>query len=97
MNVTLTKDLEQFVSAKVRGGGYASADEVVRIEPYNTHGWYQLGMTHYVLGESKELDGLKNHTLKFNPKIALMLDTDTEKLRLQSQSPAASRDGALAA
>ncbi|MEN9573397.1 MAG: Bacterial antitoxin of ParD toxin-antitoxin type system [Verrucomicrobiota bacterium] len=30
MNVTLTKDLEQFVSTKVRVGGYTSADEVVR-------------------------------------------------------------------
>ena len=29
--------------------------------------------------------------------IALMLDADTEKLRLQSQPPAASRDGALPA
>ena len=30
MNITLTKDLEQFVAGKVRVGGYASADEVVR-------------------------------------------------------------------
>lgn len=30
MNVTLTKDLEKFVAAKVRGGGYADASEVVR-------------------------------------------------------------------
>ena len=85
----------------VKRGDHARAkkafQEVVRIEPYNTHGWYQLGMTHFVLGEGVELEGLKNHTLKFNPKIALMLDADTEKLRLQTQSPAASRDGALAA
>lgn len=82
----------------IKRGDHARAkkafQEVVRIEPYNTHGWYQLGMTHYVLGESQELEGLKNHTLKFNPKIALMLDTDTEKLRLQSQAPAGGRDGA---
>ena len=85
----------------VKRGDHARAkkafQEVVRIEPYNTHGWYQLGMTHFVLGEGVELEGLKNHTLKFNPKIALMLDTDTEKLRLQTQPPAASRNGALAA
>jgi len=30
MNVTLTKDLEKFVKAKVRGEGYTSASEVVR-------------------------------------------------------------------
>ena len=30
MNVTLTKDLEKFVSSKVRRGRYASASEVVR-------------------------------------------------------------------
>ena len=30
MKVTLTKDLEKFVSAKVRAGGYTDASEVVR-------------------------------------------------------------------
>jgi putative addiction module CopG family antidote len=30
MKITLTKDLEKFVSAKVRSGGYADAREVVR-------------------------------------------------------------------
>lgn len=30
MNITLTKDLEKFVAAKVRSGGYADASEVVR-------------------------------------------------------------------
>jgi putative addiction module CopG family antidote len=30
MKVTLTKDLEEFVSAKVRSGGYSDASEVVR-------------------------------------------------------------------
>ena len=30
MNIVLTKDLEKFVAGKVRSGGYASADEVVR-------------------------------------------------------------------
>ena len=30
MNITLTKDLEKFVAAKVRGGGYTDASEVVR-------------------------------------------------------------------
>jgi putative addiction module CopG family antidote len=30
MNVTLTKDLKKFVAQKVRSGGYASPDEVVR-------------------------------------------------------------------
>jgi len=30
MNITLTKDLEKFVAAKVRDGGYTDASEVVR-------------------------------------------------------------------
>lgn len=30
MNVTLTKELEKFVTTKVRSGGYADASEVVR-------------------------------------------------------------------
>ena len=30
MEITLTKDLRQFVAAKVRGGGYSDASEVVR-------------------------------------------------------------------
>ena len=30
MKITLTKDLEKFVSAKVRSGGYTDASEVVR-------------------------------------------------------------------
>ena len=30
MNITLTRDLEKFVSEKVRSGGYADASEVVR-------------------------------------------------------------------
>lgn len=30
MHITLTKDLERFVSRKVRTGGYADASEVVR-------------------------------------------------------------------
>ncbi len=30
MNITLTKDLEKFVAAKVRSGGYTDASEVVR-------------------------------------------------------------------
>lgn len=30
MNITLTKDLEKFVTAKVRAGGYTDASEVVR-------------------------------------------------------------------
>ena len=60
--------------------------EVVRIEPMNQHGWYQLGMTHYVLGELSELDGLKNHTLKFNPKVAYLLDIDTQKLKAQREA-----------
>ncbi len=30
MKITLTKDLEKFVAAKVRSGGYADASEVVR-------------------------------------------------------------------
>lgn len=30
MNITLTKDLEKFVSEKVRSGGYADASEAVR-------------------------------------------------------------------
>lgn len=30
MKITLTKDLEEFVTAKVRSGGYADASEVVR-------------------------------------------------------------------
>ena len=30
MKITLTKDLEQFVTAKVRSGGYTDASEVVR-------------------------------------------------------------------
>ncbi len=64
--------------------------EVVRIEPMNLHGWYQLGMTHFVLGELTEFDGLKNHTLKFNPKIAYLLDKDTEKLKAQNGSATAS-------
>lgn len=62
--------------------------EVVRIEPMNQHGWYQLGMTHFVLGEMSELDGLKNHTLKFNPKVAYLLDIDTQKLKAQREAAA---------
>ncbi len=68
----------------------AAFQEVVRIEPMNMHGWYQLGMTHFVLGELTELDGLKNHTLKFNPKIAYMLDNDTQKLKAQMDSSGSS-------
>ena len=30
MNITLTKELEKFVTTKVRSGGYADASEVVR-------------------------------------------------------------------
>jgi putative addiction module CopG family antidote len=30
MQITLTKDLEKFVTAKVRSGGYTDASEVVR-------------------------------------------------------------------
>lgn len=30
MKITLTKDLEKFVAAKVRSGGYTDASEVVR-------------------------------------------------------------------
>ena len=30
MNLTLTKELEEFVKSKVRAGGYANASEVVR-------------------------------------------------------------------
>ena len=30
MNVTLTKDLEEFVETRVRDGGYADAGEVIR-------------------------------------------------------------------
>lgn len=30
MNITLTKELEKFVTSKVRSGGYADASEVVR-------------------------------------------------------------------
>jgi putative addiction module CopG family antidote len=30
MRITLTKDLEKFVTGKVRSGGYADASEVVR-------------------------------------------------------------------
>ena len=30
MKITLTKDLEKFVTTKVRAGGYADASEVVR-------------------------------------------------------------------
>jgi putative addiction module CopG family antidote len=30
MQITLTKDLEKFVTAKVRSGGYTNASEVVR-------------------------------------------------------------------
>jgi putative addiction module CopG family antidote len=30
MHITLTKDLEKFVTGKVRAGGYADASEVVR-------------------------------------------------------------------
>ena len=71
----------------VRRGDHARAKEafleVVRIEPMCTHGWYQLGMTHFVLGEMPELRGLKEHTVRFNPKIALMLDTDTARLERQ--------------
>ena len=71
----------------VRRGDHARAKEafleVVRIEPMCTHGWYQLGMTHFVLGEMPELQGLKEHTVRFNPKIALMLDTDTARFERQ--------------
>ncbi len=65
--------------------------EVVRIEPMNMHGWYQLGMTHFVLGEMTEFDGLKNHTLKFNPKVAYLLDNDTQKLKEQKTSAVAAQ------
>ena len=30
MQITLTKDLEQFVTGKIRAGGYTNASEVVR-------------------------------------------------------------------
>ncbi len=30
MDITLTKDLEKFVTGKIRSGGYADASEVVR-------------------------------------------------------------------
>lgn len=60
--------------------------QVVRIEPMNMHGWYQLGMTHFVLGEMTELDGLKRHTVRFNPKIAHLLDADTQALARQGKS-----------
>ena len=30
MHITLTKDLEKFVTGKIRSGGYADASEVVR-------------------------------------------------------------------
>lgn len=69
--------------------------EVVRIEPMNKYGWYQLGMTHFVLGETRELQGLKEHTVQFNPKIALMLDTDTVKLEQQLRRDDPGKAGAV--
>jgi putative addiction module CopG family antidote len=30
MDITLTKDLEEFVTEKIRGGGYANASELMR-------------------------------------------------------------------
>ena len=71
----------------IRRGNHARAkqafQEVVRIEPMNKHGWYQLGMTHFILGEAGELIGLKQHTMRFNPTIAQMLDRDTVRLKAQ--------------
>jgi tetratricopeptide (TPR) repeat protein len=70
--------------------------EVIRIEPMNVYGWYQLGMTHHVLGEVTELEGLKNHTVKFNPRIAYLIDKDIEELRAKERREAA-QGGATAA